>query len=71
MNKSRVNAKTPNPLAWPHSEVKFVLQNFCMIRDYVIPDAFRKHEWFRLGTDAGSSLSLLLAGDSATNVEFG
>jgi len=42
-----------------------------MIRDYFIPDAFRKHEWFNLGTDAGSSLAFPVAGDSATNVEFG
>jgi uncharacterized membrane protein YraQ (UPF0718 family) len=42
-----------------------------MIRDYFIPDAFSKHEWFNMGMDAGSWLAFLLAGDSATNVEFG
>ena len=34
-----------------------------MIRDYDIAHAFRKHEWFNLGTDAGSWLEFLLAGD--------
>jgi hypothetical protein len=48
-----------------------MVQKFCMIRDYSIPDAFRKSEWFNVGTDVGSWLAFLLAGDSATNVKFG
>jgi len=36
-----------------------------MIRDYVIPNAFRKHEWFNLGTDTGYWLAFLLAGDDS------
>jgi hypothetical protein len=42
-----------------------------MIRDYFIPYAFHKHGRFNLGTDAGSWLAFLLAGDSATNVDYG